>query len=56
MSSRENVLKLSDSNGEMKLNIKIKHPFLEKTLLFLVKKHLVMLNNDTFDGSKSKIY
>lgn len=49
--NREMILKLSDDNGSMKLKHEIKHPFLEKTLMFLVKRHLVMLNNDTFDGS-----
>ena len=49
--NREMILKLSDTNGSMKLKHEIKHPFLEKTLMYLVKKHLVMLNNDTFDGS-----
>lgn len=55
LESREKILKMTDNKGEMKLTIKLKHPFLEKTLLFLVKKHLVMLNNDTFDGSIEQI-
>lgn len=55
MKTRENILKLSDKSGKMELQVKIKHPFLEKTLLFLIKKYLVMLNNDTFDGSINEI-
>ena len=55
LSTKESILKNCDTNGEMKLMTKIKHPFLEKTLLFLCKKHLVMLNNDTFDSSIENI-
>jgi hypothetical protein len=53
--TREKVYKSSHPNGEMKLQIKIKHPFLEKTMIYLLKRHLTFLNNDTFDGSLDNI-
>jgi hypothetical protein len=53
--TREKVYKSSHPNGEMKLQVKIKHPFLEKTMIYLLKRHLTFLNNDTFDGSLDNI-
>ena len=52
---REKVYKTSYPNGEIKYVINIKHPFLEKTLLYLLKRHLTFLNNDTFDGEINDI-
>jgi prophage antirepressor-like protein len=49
--TREKVYKATHPTGEMKLHIKIKHPFVEKTMIYLLKRHLTFLNNDTFDGS-----
>ena len=49
--TREKVYKLANPNGEMKFQIKIKHPFIEKSMMYLLKRHLTFLNNDTFDGS-----
>ena len=53
--TREKVYKTSHPTGEMKLQIKIKHPFVEKTMMYLLKRHLVFLNNDTFDGSLDNV-
>ena len=53
--TREKVYKTSHPIGEMKLQIKIKHPFVEKTMMYLLKRHLVFLNNDTFDGSLDNV-
>lgn len=53
--TREKVYKSSHPTGEMKLQVKIKHPFLEKTMIYLLKRHLTFLNNDTFDGSLDNI-
>lgn len=39
----------------MKLHTQIKHPFIEKILIYLLKRHLTFLNNDTFDGSEDDI-
>lgn len=51
LETRERVYKLNNTNCQIKAHTKIKHPFLEKTLLYLLKRHLLFLNNDTFDGS-----
>ena len=53
--TREKVYKSSHPTGEMKLQVKIKHPFVEKTMMYLLKRHLVFLNNDTFDGSLDNV-
>ena len=45
----EKVYKASNPNGEIKLHVKIKHPFIEKIMMYLLKRHLTFLNNDTFD-------
>jgi phage anti-repressor protein len=42
-------------DSKMVLETKLKHPFVEKLLLYLLKRHLVFLNNDTFDGSLEDI-
>ena len=51
----EKVYKSSNLNGEMKLHVKLKHPFIEKIIMYLLKRHLTFLNNDTFDGSLEDI-
>ena len=51
----EKVYKSSNPNGEMKLHVKLKHPFIEKIIMYLLKRHLIFLNNDTFDGSLEDI-
>jgi hypothetical protein len=48
---REKCFKASNKHGKIVSNIPLKHSFLEKILLNLLKRHLVFLNNDTFDGS-----
>jgi hypothetical protein len=53
--TREKVYKATHPTGEMKLHVKIKHPFVEKTMMYLLKRHLTFLNNDTFDGSLDNI-
>jgi hypothetical protein len=53
--TREKVYKASHPTGEIKLHVKIKHPFVEKTMMYLLKRHLTFLNNDTFDGSLDNI-
>jgi phage anti-repressor protein len=55
LESREKVYKANNDNCEIQGHVKIKHPFLEKTLLYLLKRHLTFLNNDTFDGSLNDI-
>lgn len=51
----EKVYKSSNPNGEIKLHVKLKHPFIEKIIMYLLKRHLTFLNNDTFDGSLKDI-
>ena len=51
LDTRKKVYKASFENGDMKLVVDIKHPFLEKTLVYILKRHLTLLNNDTFVGS-----
>jgi hypothetical protein len=53
--TREKAYKSNHPIGVIKLNVKIKHPFLEKTMMYLLKRHLTFLNNDTFDGSLDDI-
>jgi len=53
--TREKVYKASFPSGKMKLHTQIKHPFIEKVLIYLLKRHLTFLNNDTFDGSEDDI-
>jgi phage anti-repressor protein len=53
--TREKAYKSNHPTGVIKLNVKIKHPFLEKTMMYLLKRHLTFLNNDTFDGSLDDI-
>jgi prophage antirepressor-like protein len=53
--TREKVYKATHPTGEMKLHVKIKHPFVEKTMMYLLKRHLTFLNSDTFDGSLDNI-
>ena len=48
---RIKTLQLSDPDGQMKSNIKLKHPFLEKVTIYLLKKHLLALNADYYQGS-----
>jgi hypothetical protein len=55
LETREKVYKANNNKCEMKAHVTIKHPFLEKTLLYLLKRHLTFLNNDTFDGSLDDI-
>lgn len=47
----ENNLKNIDKNGEMKYFIKVKYPFSEKIMMFLLKQSLTLLGNNTFQGS-----
>ena len=51
LDTRKKVYKASFENGDMKLVVDIKHPFLEKTLMYILKRHLTFLNNDIFVGS-----
>ena len=51
LDTRKKVYKASFENGNMKLVVDIKHPFLEKTLMYILKRHLTFINNDTFIGS-----
>ena len=51
LDTRKKVYKASFENGNMKLVLDIKHPFLEKTLMYILKRHLTFINNDTFIGS-----
>jgi prophage antirepressor-like protein len=48
---REKAYKLKYENGSVNHCIKLKHPFMEKVLLYLLKRHLIFLNNDLFDAS-----
>jgi hypothetical protein len=45
----------SHPNGSLKLKIAIKHSFIEKPMMYLLKKHLMFLNTDTYDGSLEDI-
>lgn len=53
--SREKMFKFSHPNGELKLQVEIKHAFLEKALLFIMNKNLTMINKSTYDGSLNDI-
>ena len=48
---REKAYKSTYENGNIIHCIKLKHPFMEKILLYLLKRHLTFLNNDLYDGS-----
>ncbi len=48
---REKAYKSTYENGNIKHCIKLKHPFMEKVLLYLLKRHITFLNNDLYDGS-----
>ena len=51
LENRKKALLFSNPECEIKVTEKIKHPFLEKVFLYLIKKHLVMINPKTYDGS-----
>ena len=53
--SKTKVYHALQETSEMVLETKLKHPFVEKVLLYLLKRHLVFLNNDTFDGTLEDI-
>ena len=48
---REKAYKTTYKNGNVQYSIQLKHPFLEKVLLYLLKRHLTCLNTDLYDGS-----
>ena len=52
---RERIHKMSDKEGIMKYHIKIRNPFFDKILRFLLKKELLSLGNNTYDGSFEEI-
>jgi FtsZ-binding cell division protein ZapB len=52
---REKTYKLSFPNCELKYQVNIKHAFIEKVFLYLLKRHLTFLNNETYDGSLENI-
>jgi len=47
---RTEIYKKSDPNGFMRLSEKVKYPFIEKILIFLLKLHLTYLGNDAVQG------
>lgn len=55
LESKEKMYKASYPNGNMKLKILLKHSFMEKIMMYLLKRHLIFLNNDTYDGSFDNI-
>jgi phage anti-repressor protein len=55
LDTRKKVYKASFENGDMKLVVNIKHPFLEKTLMYILKRYLTFINNDTFIGCLSDV-
>jgi hypothetical protein len=44
-------LKQIDSMGEMKYNVKVKYPFSEKVMSFVLKTSLTMIGNNTYEGT-----
>ncbi len=52
---REKTYKITFPDCELKYQTKIKHAFIEKILLYLLKRHLTFLNNETYDGSLENI-
>ena len=50
-----NNLKCLDPNGEMKYNIGVQYPFIEKIMMFLLKKSMTLLGNNKFEGSYENI-
>ena len=48
---REKAYKSTYENGNIKHCVKLKHPFMEKVLLYLLKRHVTFLNNDLYDAS-----
>jgi hypothetical protein len=55
LSHREELYKTSYPEGFTEFKLDIKHPFMEKALMYLVKRHLTTINNDTFEGSLNDI-
>jgi len=55
LDSRIKTFGCSHENGKLELQSQLKHPFLEKTLLYLLKRHLLFLGNDTYDGTLADI-
>ena len=51
----ENNLKNIDKNGSMKYFVKVKYPFSEKIMMFLLKQSLTLLGNNTFEGSYENV-
>lgn len=52
---RKKTYKITFPDCELKYQTKIKHAFIEKILLYLLKRHLTFLNNETYDGSLENI-
>jgi phage anti-repressor protein len=48
-------LKQIDSMGEMKYNVKVKYPFSEKVMSFILKSSLTMIGNNTYEGTFESI-
>jgi hypothetical protein len=44
-------LKQIDSTGEMKYNVKVKYPFSEKVMSFVLKSSLTLIGNNTYEGT-----
>ena len=50
-----NNLKTLEPNGDMKYNVSVKFPFIEKIMMFLLKKSMTLLGNNKFEGSYENI-
>lgn len=53
LESLEKSYKSVDKDGKMVYTLDIKHPFLEKVMLYLLKENLLFLGDQTFEGEYS---
>jgi phage anti-repressor protein len=51
----ERIYKMSDQNGSMKYHVKITNPFFDKIFTFLLKKELLNLGSNLYDGRFEEI-
>ena len=50
-----NNLKCLEPNGEIKYKVTVKFPFIEKIMIFLLKKSMTLIGNNKFEGSYENI-
>jgi hypothetical protein len=50
-----NNLKCLEPNGDIKYKVSVKFPFIEKIMIFLLKKSMTLIGNNKFEGSYENI-